>query len=144
MNYTIYDPTSGQISHVLSTHDLDQAAINLVDTHYVEGLYSGDKYYIDQGQVCAIPDDPSEFLRPHTFNFNSKTWDLDLIKTQQHTRQHRNQLLSIVDRVNPIWYNSLTVEQQQALAVYRQHLLDVPQQTGFPESVEWPAKPTWL
>jgi hypothetical protein len=49
-----------------------------------------------------------------------------------------------VDRVNPIWYVSLGVEQQVALQEYRQALLSVPQQPGFPESVTWPTRPPWL
>jgi hypothetical protein len=60
------------------------------------------------------------------------------------SRQYRDTLLSQIDKINPIWYASLTAQQQQELATYRQALLDMPQQTGFPESVEWPAKPTWL
>jgi len=56
----------------------------------------------------------------------------------------RNQLLQDIDRINPVWYVSLDSEQQQQLQQYRQLLLAVPQQPGFPESVEWPAKPTWL
>jgi hypothetical protein len=46
--------------------------------------------------------------------------------------------------VNPIWYASLTTEQQTQLADYRQALLDVPAQSGFPENVSWPNKPGWL
>jgi hypothetical protein len=60
------------------------------------------------------------------------------------TRLVRNQLLVAVDRVNPVWWNSLTPQQQQELIVYRQALLDVPQQTGFPTDVSWPSKPSWL
>jgi hypothetical protein len=60
------------------------------------------------------------------------------------TRLVRNQLLAAVDRINPVWWNSLTPQQQQELIVYRQALLDVPQQSGFPTAVSWPAKPAWL
>jgi hypothetical protein len=38
----------------------------------------------------------------------------------------------------------LTTEQQQQLQTYRQALLDVPQQAGFPDTIEWPEKPEWL
>jgi polyphosphate kinase len=37
-----------------------------------------------------------------------------------------------------------STEQQQELQVYRQALLDVPQQSGFPEDVVWPEQPAWL
>lgn len=42
---------------------------------------------------------------------------------------------------NALRWNALTTEQQQAWADYRQALLDVPQQAGFPHEVIWPTKP---
>ena len=60
------------------------------------------------------------------------------------SRRIRDQLLSLVDQVTPVWYASLTPEQQQDLQAYRQALLAVPQQAGFPTDIQWPTKPTWL
>lgn len=59
-------------------------------------------------------------------------------------RNIRNKLLQNVDRVNPIWYASLSADQQAELTAYRQALLDVPQQAEFPTVINWPAKPSWL
>lgn len=42
---------------------------------------------------------------------------------------------------NTLRWTALTSEQQQAWATYRQELLDIPQQSGFPETVTWPTKP---
>lgn len=42
---------------------------------------------------------------------------------------------------NALRWASLTVEKQQQWANYRQLLLDVPQQIGFPNDVIWPTKP---
>ena len=42
---------------------------------------------------------------------------------------------------NPLRWATLSVEQQDAWALYRQALLDVPQQAGFPNDVVWPVKP---
>ena len=53
-------------------------------------------------------------------------------------------MLSQVDRVNPIWYASLSAEQQSQLQQYRQDLLSVPEQSGFPGTIAWPTAPTWL
>ena len=64
--------------------------------------------------------------------------------TAASMRTHRNNLLHEVDKINPVRYNSLTQQQQQELANYRQSLLGVPQQAGFPLAIEWPSKPTWL
>lgn len=51
----------------------------------------------------------------------------------------------LVTEVDPIAGNALrwaelTADQQQALADYRQALLDVPSQSGFPHDVVWPTK----
>lgn len=35
----------------------------------------------------------------------------------------------------------LTASQQAAWAVYRQALRDVPEQTGFPDTIDWPTQP---
>jgi hypothetical protein len=60
-------------------------------------------------------------------------------------RQQRNEILrNTVDRVNPVRYQSLTDEQRTELIAYRQALLDVPTQSGFPNNVIWPTNPTWL
>lgn len=60
-------------------------------------------------------------------------------------RRRRDEILQrTVDRVNPIRYQLLTIEQQQELAVYRQALLDITEQSGFPENVVWPTNPPWL
>ena len=59
-------------------------------------------------------------------------------------RKKRNQLLSVIDKVNLIWYSSLSIEQQTQLQNYRTALLNVPQQDGFPNNINWPSKPSWL
>ena len=60
-----------------------------------------------------------------------------------HRRQERDQLLrDTVDTMNSLRWESMTAEQQEAWRTYRQALLNVPQQSGFPFSVEWPQQPT--
>ena len=87
----------------------------------------------------------SAFLQKYAFNWSTKVWELNLDATATLTRNYRNQLLNqTVDQVNPIWYASLTTEQQQELATYRQALLNVPQQTGWPTTITWPTKPSWM
>lgn len=62
----------------------------------------------------------------------------------QNARAQRDELLRELDAVvsNPLRFLSLDEAEQAALAVYRQALLDVPQQTDFPVGVEWPVRPT--
>ena len=111
---------------------------------YIEGNYNGDLYYIDQGQARLKPTRPWNGVLHYEFNFNTKAWQIDLEQSISNIRQERNRLLGDIDRINPIWYASLSLQQQQDLVAYRQHLLAVPQQDGFPTAIDWPAKPTWL
>jgi hypothetical protein len=61
----------------------------------------------------------------------------------EEARGIRNDILNTtLDPIvsNPLRWAELTSEQQAAWATYRQALLDVPQQAGFPHNVTWPAK----
>jgi hypothetical protein len=68
--------------------------------------------------------------------------ELDATLSEQ-LRAKRNTLLVEVDAIagNALRWESLDVNTQSAWRVYRQALLDVPQQTGFPNDVTWPIKP---
>lgn len=59
---------------------------------------------------------------------------------EQAVRNERNLRLTFTD-----WAQlpdaPLTAEQKAAYAVYRQALRDVPEQSGFPDSVVWPKNP---
>jgi hypothetical protein len=140
-NYTIYNPDTGQILSQFSCDDAVTAQLNLQGQTYIEGNYPGNVYYIDQGQAVALPDCPGP---GYEFDYTNKIWIANTSQLSFLSRSTRDQLLSAVDRVNPVWYASLTADQQQELVAYRQALLDVPQQAGFPTEIEWPAKPTWL
>ena len=57
-------------------------------------------------------------------------------------RERRDWLLRTeVDSFNPMRWESLTTEQQDAMRGYRQALLDVTAQAGFPWNVTWPVAP---
>lgn len=55
-------------------------------------------------------------------------------------RLKRNRMLRTVDRVvsNPLRWANFDDVTRQEIADYRQELLDVPQQAGFPDDVLWP------
>lgn len=55
-------------------------------------------------------------------------------------RAQRDNLLVGVDVVvsNPLRWADLSSDKQNEWTVYRQALLDVPQQSGFPSTVTWP------
>jgi len=52
-------------------------------------------------------------------------------------------LANVVDPIvsNPLRWADLTAEKQAEWAAYRRALLDVPQQSGFPNDVVWPISP---
>lgn len=58
-------------------------------------------------------------------------------------RADRDDRLAEVDAVagNALRWAALDAETQTAWATYRQALLDVPQQDGFPNTVTWPTEP---
>lgn len=57
----------------------------------------------------------------------------------------RNQLLKDhIDSFNPVRYAMLTTEQQQELATYRQALLDITKQPGWPTDVVFPVPPSFV
>jgi hypothetical protein len=141
--YTLYN-SNGQITMMLHGNDNDSIDLTLQGQNYIAGNYPADKYYIDNGVAVEKMLDPSTDLQKFTFNYATKKYEIDFAQTTLLTRQHRNSLLSDIDRVNPVWYAALTADQQAELQIYRQALLAVPQQTGFPSQVEWPTKPQWL
>ena len=59
-------------------------------------------------------------------------------------RTERDQRLLTVDAIagNALRWAALDADTQAAWAAYRQALLDVPQQAGFPNDVTWPQEPT--
>lgn len=128
--YTTYDPETGILISQIGTDDESTVPTLLGNKPYVPGHYDGNVYYVVNGQITPRPPQPEP--QPTI--------------EQQETmiRRQRTVLLSEVDKINPVWFASLTAQQQQELVAYRQALLDVPQQAGFPQSVTWPTKPTWL
>jgi len=69
--------------------------------------------------------------------------ELDVIAGENVRKDRDARLAAEVDPIagNALRWAALTPEQQQAWADYRQALLDVPQQDGFPHDVVWPTKP---
>ena len=52
-------------------------------------------------------------------------------------------LLNDIDPLvtNPLRWAELTTKQQTAWTAYRTHLLNIPQQSGFPNTIDWSTKP---
>jgi hypothetical protein len=137
--YTVYNPVTGQIFYTITGVTKDY----FKNESYILGEYNDRDHYVDVNTKTAIdkPQMPSE---NHVWNTDNKSWQLDQTLASSSIRQQRNQLLSLIDRVNPVWYSTLAADQHAELATYRQSLLNVPQQADFPANVVWPTKPTWL
>ena len=77
-----------------------------------------------------------------TSNFPSEIYEVVQCYTESGVREERDALLLEVDAVaaNALRWAALTAEEQALLATYRQELLDVPQQAGFPNNIIWPTQ----
>ena len=88
--------------------------------------------------------DNSELLKLIGTNFTKITQEKKDERTAFFERAKRDDLLeSEVDPMvtNQLRWNDLTTEQQNAWTQYRTDLLNVPQQSGFPNTINWPTKP---
>jgi hypothetical protein len=138
MIYTIYNPATGQIQATYTTLDNQ-----VIPENAVAGSFSSKTHYVDQGQAVQKPTAPVSITK-YYFDYETKTWQVDVEKSSQAVRTVRNDLLAAIDGVNYVWYSALTPSQQQELVAYRQALLDITQQAGFPGLVQWPTKPSWF
>lgn len=137
--YTVYNPVTGEIIQYLMHHEKPE------NTNWIIGKYLPTDYYVDVVNKVAVAL-PAKPIGDYTFDYTSKTWLPTPVPlpTEPEVRRERDFRLKAVDNVSPVRWASLTTEQQQELQTYRQALLDVPSQSGFPTAVEWPIKPLWL
>jgi hypothetical protein len=74
--------------------------------------------------------------------YNSDGTEMSVEQRSALERGRRNKyLLLYVDAINPVRWATLSEIQKQSWIDYRQTLLDVPQQSGFPNDIVWPQKP---
>jgi hypothetical protein len=144
MIYTIYDPITGQIQSTLTGSSASDLALNLQGKTYIEGNFDDKHYYVVDGAAVPKVTDPSNSLMKYTFDHSTKTWVIDVSATERLARNYRNILLSLVDKINPVWWAALTTEQQSEVSAFRSALLAVPQQSSFPSDIVWPTKPDFL
>jgi hypothetical protein len=139
MIYSIYDRNTGIITGY--TNSQDRAA----QGPYIIGKWDAKLYYILRGQACQYPAKPSTlFWHKYDWDLNTQSWQLNLAQTDRAARIYRNNQFQYVDKVNPIWWASMTPEQQAITEQFRQDLLAVPQQVNFPIEIIWPNVPNFL
>lgn len=87
-----------------------------------------------------------EEVRTYLLDNPEMLLDLEAIEAkrlEKAVRARRDALLKeTVDSVNPMRWEALTDVQKDSWRAYRQALLDVPQQEGFPTNIIWPTIPT--
>lgn len=107
---------------------------------YVQQMYEGSA----PESWTAVPKRPDQF---YDYDADTNAWVLNADRQNEvlseDVRAERDYRLRYMDKqlANPIRWNSLTDDKKAEWTTYRQELLDVPQQSGFPLSVTWPTKP---
>ena len=76
-----------------------------------------------------------------TFKFTPLT-ESQLEFMSSKNRAKRDELLKTnVDSINPIWWTEMSTDKKAEWILYRQALLDVTSQPGFPANIVWPKVP---
>jgi hypothetical protein len=105
----------------------------------IEGIANPVTQYISDGDVMDMPTKPDS---NHVFDYSTKEWVADLNKAAAAAIEKRNQFLaSGPDRVNPMWWASMSTEEQAEVSEYRQALLNITDQAGYPLQIDWPPPP---
>lgn len=64
---------------------------------------------------------------------------------EEHKRsaqlQAKLKLDEVASSVSPLMWDAMSEAQRDVWRAYRQALMDVPQQPGFPYDIQWPTKP---
>lgn len=139
MTWTIYDPTTGiTTSRVRNPNQL-------VGRPHVPGDWQPGRWYVVRGQPRELPPHPDS--ADHIvwqWDLATESWSVDLPRTEQRAREQRERLFAFVDKVSPMWWAAMTPAQQSEATAYRQAILDITRQPGWPAMIEWPLKPAWL
>ena len=138
--YTIFNLETGEIV-ISGTAQKEADVVSLLSdgqNYLLE--QSGNQQYVNNGVIVNMPPKPSE---NYIFNYLNKTWVLDIKGAEINAIKTRDQLLaSGPDRVNPMWWASMSTEEQAEASEYRQALLDITNQFGYPLDIEWPPLPS--
>lgn len=100
----------------------------------------------------ASPHDPEQhgreiYAAAMAGDFGEIAEYVEPIKTAEEkaaeVRAERDDRLKVLDVIvsNPLRWDGFSIELKGELSTYRQALLDVPQQSGFPDIIVWPEMP---
>ena len=117
------------------------------ETDYVVDCDSNGQggYNVVPAEICPDLAYTLEDVRNYLLDNPDMLLDSAQIETDRLTREARVRrdalLKEVVDSVNPMRWELLSDVEKQAWRDYRQALLDVPQQEGFPNTITWPEAP---
>jgi hypothetical protein len=133
--YVQYDQQTGQIysSGSTSIESIEGVPGYLI----VDGVIDNTMFKVQDNQIVALPLKPGVY---YYYDYTTDQWVYDEQVNANIVTNQRNDLLYACDWTQ-IPNNPLTSEQQEAWAIYRQELRDVPSQPGFPANVIWPTPP---
>ena len=114
-----------------------------IDCEIEHPVYGWIPFTCDPSDTGAEFDTAALFaeMQPHAAPYAPPTQEeLDAMAAAEVRAERDHLLATKVDPIagNALRWAALTDEQRQAWADYRQALLDVPQQVGFPHNVVWP------
>ena len=95
--------------------------------------------------VVPVPEDATEIQYQIVEKSQEQIQDFTPEQKESEVRRKRMwYLLTKVDTMNPIIWETLNQEEKQSWIDYRQALLDIPNQPGFPDVIDWPVDPMTL
>jgi hypothetical protein len=101
------------------------------------------KFDIDDVRIYYEKNPQFRIDESHLFVNISSEENLSVQELEEKIRFERDNLLETnVDSMNPMRWELLSEEKKQEWRDYRQALLDIPQQEGFPNEIFWPEVPT--
>jgi len=137
--YTIYNTKNGEIlftGNAVTEEEVEKMTLG-GQAYILEK--SKEFQYVKNGILLDMPTKPAG---NYLFDYSLEEWVFDEQSAEAQVINKRDQLLKEgPDRINPLWWGSMTAQQQQSWSTYRQDLLDITQQPGYPAEVTWPVKP---
>jgi hypothetical protein len=134
MKYSIYI-NNGKIIKLLDCDNIEQQLLD--GESYIDGWFNDSEYYVEDSQVIQMLPKPNQYS---VFNYTTKQW----VENEQiaivNVSDKRQKLLYSTDWTQ-LPNGPFNQQQQEAWAVYRQQLRDIPEQSGYPFNVVWPTPP---
>ena len=138
MKFTVYHVSTGEIAYTGECPEEDFDLQARPGMGLIQGQFSERTHYWDADGLQMV----EKAARPspdHRWDVASRTWLLDVDRVAAKARARRTQLLRASDWTQ---LGDIDPSTTQAWRSYRQALRNVPQQPGFPLSIQWPEAPT--